>query len=29
MSPKATRDLLASDIKKWADVIEKAKIQKQ
>lgn len=29
MSPKETRDLLASDIKKWAGVVEKAKIQKQ
>lgn len=29
MTPKETKGLLASDIKKWADVIEKAKIQKQ
>jgi tripartite-type tricarboxylate transporter receptor subunit TctC len=28
-TPKATRDLLASDIKKWGEVIEKAKIEKQ
>lgn len=29
MTPKETRELLASDIKKWAGVVEKAKIQKQ